>query len=38
MQKRHAEDALCWSEERFRTLMENAPDAYLVLTTDGVIR
>lgn len=38
MQKRNAEVALRRSEERLRTLMENAPDAYLVLATDGVIR
>ena len=38
MQKRRAEEALRRNEERLRTLMEEAMDAYLVMTTDGIIR
>ena len=37
LQRRRAEAALRQSEERLRTLMEQAPDAYLVLTTGGDI-
>jgi PAS domain S-box-containing protein len=37
LQRRRAEAALRRSEERFRSVMEQAPDAYVVMTTDGTI-
>jgi PAS domain S-box-containing protein len=36
--RRQAEDALRQSEARFRSLLENAPDAVAVLDADGVVR
>jgi PAS domain S-box-containing protein len=37
LQRHRAETVLRRNEEQLRTLMEQAPDAYLVMTTDGVI-
>jgi two-component system sensor kinase FixL len=38
MQKLRAEETMRLNEERLRSVMEKATDAYMVLTTDGVIR